>query len=183
MITNSENMKAGILRCQMGDSPTTTTKLVVKIDCLPRTAANLKIEKLVQLRKAMPFVRRNDKSINKVGGGLGEIPTSYSSISWDGWKLACILREILYEERRVISDILGDFLKIWKTRWNFAVFDIIRWNKEEEENYDNMKDIIKALRIKGVVVETPWDYDHYLSEKYQTKIYLRRKMRSPGSFL
>ena len=39
------------------------------------------------------------------------------------------------------------------------------------------KDIIKAHKVlKGVVVETPLDYDHYLSEKYGAKIYLKRKM-------
>ena len=38
------------------------------------------------------------------------------------------------------------------------------------------KDIIKAHKVlKGVVVETPLDYDHYLSEKYGAKIYLKKE--------
>lgn len=41
------------------------------------------------------------------------------------------------------------------------------------------KDIIKAHKVlKGVVVETPLDYDHYLSEKYGAKIYLKKEMPS-----
>lgn len=39
------------------------------------------------------------------------------------------------------------------------------------------KDIIKAHKVlNGVVVNTPLDYDHYLSEKYGAKIYLKKKM-------
>ena len=37
------------------------------------------------------------------------------------------------------------------------------------------KDIIKAHKVlNGVVVNTPLDYDHYLSEKYGAKIYLKK---------
>ena len=38
------------------------------------------------------------------------------------------------------------------------------------------KDIIKAHKVlNGVVVNTPLDYDHYLSEKYGAKIYLKKE--------
>ena len=38
------------------------------------------------------------------------------------------------------------------------------------------KDVAKAHKIlSGVVVNTPLEYDHYLSEKYGAKIYLKRK--------
>ena len=39
------------------------------------------------------------------------------------------------------------------------------------------KDVAKAHKIlRGVVVNTPLEYDHYLSEKYGAKIYLKKKM-------
>lgn len=39
------------------------------------------------------------------------------------------------------------------------------------------KDVVKAHKVlNGVVAETPLDYDHYLSEKYGAKIYLKKKM-------
>ena len=38
------------------------------------------------------------------------------------------------------------------------------------------KDITHAHKVlKDVVVNTPLDYDHYLSEKYQAKIYLKKE--------
>lgn len=38
------------------------------------------------------------------------------------------------------------------------------------------KDVAKAHKIlSGVVVNTPLEYDHYLSEKYGAKIYLKKK--------
>jgi len=38
------------------------------------------------------------------------------------------------------------------------------------------KDVVKAHKVlKGVVAETPLDYDHYLSEKYGAKIYLKKE--------
>ena len=38
------------------------------------------------------------------------------------------------------------------------------------------KDIIRAHKVlKDVVVNTPLDYDHYLSEKYGAKIYLKKE--------
>lgn len=38
------------------------------------------------------------------------------------------------------------------------------------------KDVIKAHKVlNGVVVYTPLDYDHYLSEKYGAKIYLKKE--------
>lgn len=38
------------------------------------------------------------------------------------------------------------------------------------------KDIVHAHKVlKGVVVNTPLDYDHYLSEKYGAKIYLKKE--------
>ena len=37
------------------------------------------------------------------------------------------------------------------------------------------KDVVKAHKVlSGVVVNTPLDYDHYLSEKYGAKIYLKK---------
>ena len=45
------------------------------------------------------------------------------------------------------------------------------------------KDIIKAHKVlNGVVVNTPLDYDHYLSEKYGAKIYLKKEKCSTCSF-
>lgn len=44
------------------------------------------------------------------------------------------------------------------------------------------KDVAKAHKIlRGVVVNTPLEYDHYLSEKYGAKIYLKKKM--PNAFV
>ena len=38
------------------------------------------------------------------------------------------------------------------------------------------KDVVKAHKVlSGVVVDTPLEYDHYLSEKYQAKIYLKKE--------
>ena len=38
------------------------------------------------------------------------------------------------------------------------------------------KDVVKAHKVlNGVVAETPLDYDHYLSEKYGAKIYLKKR--------
>ena len=38
------------------------------------------------------------------------------------------------------------------------------------------KDVAKAHKIlSGVVVNTPLEYDHYLSEKYGAKIYLKKE--------
>ena len=38
------------------------------------------------------------------------------------------------------------------------------------------KDVVKAHKVlSGVVVNTPLEYDHYLSEKYQAKIYLKKE--------
>ena len=38
------------------------------------------------------------------------------------------------------------------------------------------KDVAKAHKIlRGVVVNTPLEYDHYLSEKYGAKIYLKKE--------
>ena len=38
------------------------------------------------------------------------------------------------------------------------------------------KDIVRAHKVlKDVVVNTPLDYDHYLSEKYGAKIYLKKE--------
>ena len=38
------------------------------------------------------------------------------------------------------------------------------------------KDVVKAHKVlSGVVVNTPLDYDHYLSEKYGAKIYLKKE--------
>ena len=38
------------------------------------------------------------------------------------------------------------------------------------------KDVVKAHKVlNGVVVETPLEYDHYLSEKYGAKIYLKKE--------
>ena len=38
------------------------------------------------------------------------------------------------------------------------------------------KDITHAHKVlKDVVVNTPLDYDHYLSEKYHAKIYLKKE--------
>jgi len=38
------------------------------------------------------------------------------------------------------------------------------------------KDVVKAHKVlNGVVAETPLDYDHYLSEKYGAKIYLKKE--------
>ena len=38
------------------------------------------------------------------------------------------------------------------------------------------KDVTKAHKIlRGVVVNTPLEYDHYLSEKYGAKIYLKKE--------
>ena len=39
--------------------------------------------------------------------------------------------------------------------------------------------LIKVL--KDVVVNTPLDYDHYLSEKYQAKIYLKKEKYAAGT--
>ena len=37
-------------------------------------------------------------------------------------------------------------------------------------------DVVKAHKVlSGVVVDTPLEYDHYLSEKYQAKIYLKKE--------
>ena len=44
------------------------------------------------------------------------------------------------------------------------------------------KDVAKAHKIlRGVVVNTPLEYDHYLSEKYGAKIYLKKK--TPNVFV
>ncbi len=44
------------------------------------------------------------------------------------------------------------------------------------------KDVAKAHKIlSGVVVNTPLEYDHYLSEKYGAKIYLKKK--TPNVFV
>ena len=46
------------------------------------------------------------------------------------------------------------------------------------------KDVVKAHKVlSGVVVDTPLEYDHYLSEKYQAKIYLKRRMRNEFALL
>ena len=46
------------------------------------------------------------------------------------------------------------------------------------------KDVVKAHKVlSGVVVNTPLEYDHYLSEKYGAKIYLKRKMRNEFALL
>ena len=38
------------------------------------------------------------------------------------------------------------------------------------------KDVVKAHKVlSGVVVNTPLEYDHYLSEKYGAKIYLKKE--------
>ena len=38
------------------------------------------------------------------------------------------------------------------------------------------KDVVKAHKVlSGVVANTPLDYDHYLSEKYGAKIYLKKE--------
>ena len=38
------------------------------------------------------------------------------------------------------------------------------------------KDVVKAHKVlSGVVVNTLLDYDHYLSEKYGAKIYLKKE--------
>ena len=80
-------------------------------------------------------------------------------------------------KRRAISSILGDFSENLENTLKFLQsFDIIRWNKEKKrKTMITSKDIIKAHKVlKGVVVETPLDYDHYLSEKYGAKIYLKK---------
>ena len=44
------------------------------------------------------------------------------------------------------------------------------------------KDVAKAHKIlRGVVVNTPLEYDHYLSEKYGAKIYLKKE--TPNVFV
>ena len=44
--------------------------------------------------------------------------------------------------------------------------------------------MVKAHKVlSGVVVDTPLEYDHYLSEKYQAKIYLKRRMRNEFALL
>lgn len=46
----------------------------------------------------------------------------------------------------------------------------------ERETMITAKDVVKAHKVlKGVVVNTPLDYDHYLSEKYGAKIYLKKE--------
>ena len=45
------------------------------------------------------------------------------------------------------------------------------------------KDVAKAHKIlSGVVVNTPLEYDHYLSEKYGAKIYLKKNAQRVRSF-
>ena len=46
------------------------------------------------------------------------------------------------------------------------------------------KDVAKAHKIlRGVVVNTPLEYDHYLSEKYGATVYLKREnMQKVRSF-
>ena len=46
------------------------------------------------------------------------------------------------------------------------------------------KDVAKAHKIlSGVVVNTPLEYDHYLSEKYGAKIYLKKENAQTCSFV
>ena len=45
------------------------------------------------------------------------------------------------------------------------------------------KDVVKAHKVlNGVVVETPLEYDHYLSEKYGAKIYLKKRKCPTSAF-